>query len=88
MSKQFDGRIRQQKDGKTTGRRQRNAYTPASGASGVDHRSAGRGGGQIWLLLKLFLAPITSGEGRAQFSVGPLDEFPVGSVKYFPERAL
>jgi len=40
-------------------------------------------GGQLWVLLKLFLAPITSGEGRAQFSVGPLDKFPVGSVKHF-----
>jgi cytochrome b6-f complex iron-sulfur subunit len=40
-------------------------------------------GGQLWVLLKLFLAPITSGEGRAQFIVGPLDKFPVGSVKHF-----
>ena len=27
-------------------------------------------GGQLWLLLKLFFAPITPGEGRGQFVLG------------------
>jgi len=40
-------------------------------------------GGQLWLLLKLFLAPTTPGEGRGQFAVGSLAKFPVGSVKHF-----
>ncbi len=40
-------------------------------------------GGQLWLLLKFFLAPITPGEGRGRFTIGPLEKFPVGSVKYF-----
>ena len=37
-------------------------------------------GGQLWLLLKLFFAPTTPGEGRGQFALGALDTFPVGSV--------
>ena len=39
-------------------------------------------GGQLWLLLKLFFAPLTPGEGRGQFTVGPLEQFPVGSVTH------
>jgi nitrite reductase/ring-hydroxylating ferredoxin subunit len=46
-------------------------------------------GGQLWLLLKLFFAPITPGEGRGQFAIGTLDKFPVGSVKHFrKERCI
>jgi cytochrome b6-f complex iron-sulfur subunit len=46
-------------------------------------------GGQLWLLLKLFLAPLTPGEGRGQFTLGPLEQFPVGSVTHFrPGRFL
>src|ERR1700740_335190 len=52
-------------------------------------------GGHLWLLLKLFLAPLTPGEapagpaptqsrqGRGQFTLGPLEQFPVGSVTHF-----
>ena len=40
-------------------------------------------GGQLWLLIKFFLAPLTPGEGRGQFPVGPLEQFPVGSVTHF-----
>src|SRR5262245_43963901 len=40
-------------------------------------------GGQLWFLLKLFFAPLTPGQGREQFSVGPLEQFPVGSVTPF-----
>ncbi len=39
-------------------------------------------GGQLWLLLKLFFAPLTPGEGRGQFTLGPLEQFPVGSVTH------
>ena len=39
-------------------------------------------GGQLWLLLKLFFAPLTPGEGRGQFTPGALDQFPVGSVTH------
>src|SRR5215470_3900718 len=39
-------------------------------------------GGQLWLLLKLFFAPIAPGQGRGQFPVGPLEQFPVGSVTH------
>src|SRR4029450_2327798 len=46
-------------------------------------------GGQLWLLLKLFFAPTTPGEGRGQFALGALDTFPVGSVKHFrKERCI
>lgn len=46
-------------------------------------------GGQLWLLLKLFFAPTTPGEGRGQFTLGPLEQFPVGSVTHFrKERFL
>ena len=46
-------------------------------------------GGQLWLLLKLFFAPLTPGEGRGQFTLGPLEQFPVGSVTHFrPGRFL
>jgi cytochrome b6-f complex iron-sulfur subunit len=46
-------------------------------------------GGQLWLLLKLFLAPTAPGEGRGRFTLGVLDEFPVGSVKHFwKERCI
>ena len=46
-------------------------------------------GGQLWLLLKLFVAPTTPGEGRGQFAPGALDTFPVGSVKHFrKERCI
>jgi len=40
-------------------------------------------GGQLWLLLKLFFAPTPPGEGRGQFALGTLAQFPVGSVKHF-----
>jgi cytochrome b6-f complex iron-sulfur subunit len=40
-------------------------------------------GGQLWLLLKLFFAPITPGEGRGQFAIGTVDTLPVGSAKHF-----
>lgn len=40
-------------------------------------------GGQLWLLLKLFFAPIAPGEGRGQFTLGPLEQFPIGSVRHF-----
>ena len=40
-------------------------------------------GGQLWLLLKLFFAPIAPGEGRGQFPLGPLEQFPLGSVTHF-----
>jgi cytochrome b6-f complex iron-sulfur subunit len=40
-------------------------------------------GGQLWLLLKLFWAPITPGEGRGQFAIGTVDALPVGSTKHF-----
>ena len=39
-------------------------------------------GGQLWFLLKLFFAPLTPGEGRGQFTVGALEQFPVGSVTH------
>src|SRR5215470_13773657 len=39
-------------------------------------------GGQLWLLLKLFFAPLPPGEGRGQFPMGPLEQFPVGSVTH------
>ena len=46
-------------------------------------------GGQLWFLLKLFLAPPTPGTGRGQFSLGRLEQFPVGSVTHFrKERFL
>jgi Rieske Fe-S protein len=58
-------------------------------------------GGQLWLLLKLFFAPLAPGEGpsgpaptqsrqgRGQFTLGPLEQFPVGSVTHFrPGRFL
>jgi len=46
-------------------------------------------GGQLWFLLKLFLTPPPPGEGRGQFSLGPLEQFPVGSVTHFrKERFL
>jgi cytochrome b6-f complex iron-sulfur subunit len=46
-------------------------------------------GGQLWLLLKLFLAPTAPGEGRGQFTLGALDQFPVSSVKHFrKERCI
>jgi cytochrome b6-f complex iron-sulfur subunit len=46
-------------------------------------------GGQLWLLLKLFLAPTTPGEGRGRFTLGALDQFPVGSVRHFrKERCI
>ena len=46
-------------------------------------------GGQLWILLKLFVAPTTPGEGRGPFPVGPLDKFPVGSVTHFrKERCI
>ena len=46
-------------------------------------------GGQLWLLLKLFFAPTTPGEGRGQFALATLDAFPVGSVKHFrKERCI
>ena len=46
-------------------------------------------GGQLWLLLKLFFAPTTPGEGRGQFNLGPLDTLPMGSVKHFrKERCI
>jgi cytochrome b6-f complex iron-sulfur subunit len=38
--------------------------------------------GQLWFLLKLFFAPLTPGEGRGQFTLGPLEQFPVGSVTH------
>ena len=40
-------------------------------------------GGQLWLLLKLFFAPTAPGEGRGQFTLGALEQFPVGSVTHF-----
>ena len=40
-------------------------------------------GGQLWLLLKFFFAPLPPGEGRGQFPMGPLEQFPVGSVTHF-----
>lgn len=40
-------------------------------------------GGQLWLLLKLFFAPIAPGEGRGQFTLGLLEQFPMGSVTHF-----
>ena len=40
-------------------------------------------GGQLWLLLKLFFAPTTPGEGRGQFALGTVDALPVGSAKHF-----
>jgi cytochrome b6-f complex iron-sulfur subunit len=43
-------------------------------------------GGQLWLLLKLFFTPPTPGEGRGQFPVGPLEQFPVGSVTHFRQQ--
>src|SRR5262245_56860172 len=39
-------------------------------------------GGQLWFLLKLFFAPLTPGAGRGLFTVGPLEQFPVGSVTH------
>src|SRR5215472_11596017 len=46
-------------------------------------------GGQLWLLLKLFFAPLAPGVGRGQFTLGPLEQFPVGSVTHFrPGRFL
>jgi cytochrome b6-f complex iron-sulfur subunit len=46
-------------------------------------------GGQLWLLLKLFFAPTTPGEGRGQFVLGTLDTLPVGSTKHFrKERCI
>ena len=39
-------------------------------------------GGQLWLLLKLFFAPLTPGEERGRFTLGPLEQFPVGSVTH------
>jgi len=41
-------------------------------------------GGQLWLLLKLFFAPLTPGEGRGQFTPGPLEQFSMGSVTHSP----
>ena len=40
-------------------------------------------GGQLWFLVKLFLAPLTPGEGRGQFTLGPIEQFPIGSVTHF-----
>ena len=40
-------------------------------------------GGQLWVLLKLFVAPTTPGEERGQVAVGRLDTFPIGSVQHF-----
>ena len=40
-------------------------------------------GGQLWLLLKLFFTPTAPGEGRGQFALGSLEQFPVGSVTHF-----
>ena len=40
-------------------------------------------GGQLWFLLKLFFAPTPPGEGRGQFTPGPLEQFPMGSVTHF-----
>jgi len=40
-------------------------------------------GGQLWLLLKLFFAPITPGEGRGQFVLDTVDALPMGSAKHF-----
>ena len=46
-------------------------------------------GGQLWLLLRLFFAPTTPGEGRGQFALGTLDTLPVGSAKHFrKERCI
>jgi len=46
-------------------------------------------GGQLWLLLKLFFAPTTPGEGRGRFALSALDTLPVGSVKHFrKERCI
>jgi cytochrome b6-f complex iron-sulfur subunit len=46
-------------------------------------------GGQLWLLLKLFFAPTTPGEGRGQFALGALDTLPVGSARHFrKERCI
>ena len=40
-------------------------------------------GGQLWLLLKFFLEPLAPGEGRGQFTLGALADFPVGSARHF-----
>ena len=46
-------------------------------------------GGQLWLLLKLFFAPTTPGEGRGRFALGTLDTLPVGSARHFrKERCI
>lgn len=46
-------------------------------------------GGQLWFLLKLFFTPTKSGGSKGQFVVGPVERFPVGSVRHFwKERFL
>lgn len=46
-------------------------------------------GGQLWLLLKLFLAPTEPGRRKGRFVVGPVERFSVGSVTHFwKERFL
>jgi cytochrome b6-f complex iron-sulfur subunit len=42
-------------------------------------------GGQLGLLLKLFFTSTAPGEGRGQFILGPLEQFPIGSVTHFRE---
>lgn len=45
-------------------------------------------GGQLWLLLKLLWAPPAPGQGRGQYLLGLLTQFPPGSVTHFRKERV
>lgn len=45
-------------------------------------------GGQLWVLLRLVLTPPDLGQGRGQFTLGALGQFPPGSVTHFRKERV